>query len=112
MTLDDMIAVLEAAKRGEKIEYKVNGMWCPCDHPVFNFYSNEYRIAPKKEMTLVEELRIHERILTVCGRAADKIVELRLAVHNRDNRITELEQYGLQDYTTDELLAELKRRTT
>lgn len=55
MTIDQMIEVLNAYKRGEKIEFK-NGSfhdWTPCDPtgPTWDFYRSEYRIAkpaPKK----------------------------------------------------------------
>jgi hypothetical protein len=104
MNLDQMIEVLQAAKRGEKIEVQEpNSLcWTVIPAPGFDFKRCNYRIAPKKEMTLVEELReVASKGVSVWGdlqmRAAD--------------RIEELEQYGLQDYTTDELLAELKRRT-
>ena len=53
--IDQMIEVLNAYKRGEKIEFK-NGSfhdWTPCDPtgPTWDFYRSEYRIAkpePKK----------------------------------------------------------------
>lgn len=52
MTIDEMIEVLEAYKRGEKIEFK-NGSshdWTPCDPtgPTWDFYRSEYRIAKPK----------------------------------------------------------------
>lgn len=52
MTIDEMIAVLEAHKRGEKIEiYISEGSWNQIEKPSFNFGENTYRIAkpaPKK----------------------------------------------------------------
>lgn len=52
MTIDEMIAVLEAAKRGEKIEYSErNGSsdWVQVgDSPVWDFYSYKFRVAKKK----------------------------------------------------------------
>jgi len=57
MDLDSMIAVLEAAKRGEEIEVLNSAGWHICVNPEFSFPMDRYRIAPKKEMTLVEELR-------------------------------------------------------
>jgi hypothetical protein len=107
MNIDDMIAVLEAAKRGEKIEYRgvESGIWKLCtEQPVWNFSTNDYRIAPKPQMTLVEELRWPDRTepkIDLMRRAADRICDL-----ERINYI------HLTHYTTDELLAELKRRTT
>ena len=51
--IDQMIEVLNAYKRGEKIEYSWdNGKsWVTTDLPIWNFYLDEYRIAkpePKK----------------------------------------------------------------
>ena len=49
MTTDEMIAVLEAHKRGEKIEYQrthlSNELWLEAQIPVWDFSSNNYRIA-------------------------------------------------------------------
>ena len=106
MKIDDMIAVLEAAKRGEKIEFSntTNGFWLPHETPVWKFDTYDYRIAPKPQMTLVEELRLADRhrrhMEDLFRRAADRIEEL-----------TKINHVGLGYATTDELLAELKRRT-
>ena len=103
MTLDDMIAVLEAAKRGEKIEWMnyASKSWDTYKFAEFNFVDYEYRIAPKKEMTLVEELR------TVCPEGMTRKLRERAA-----DRIEELEKiaFTLEHRPTDELLAEIARR--
>ena len=107
MNIKEMIEVLQAARRGEKIEMSLicdfGDRWVVSAAPQWNFRDFDYRIAPKREMTLVEELRHYGGIdsIDLWGRLC----------RNAADRITELEQYGLQDYTTDELLAELKRRT-
>ena len=51
--IDEMIAVLEAFKRGEKLEYYIEAddLWVPTNLPLFNFAAKKYRIAkpaPKK----------------------------------------------------------------
>jgi hypothetical protein len=95
--IDSMIEVLQAAKRGEKIEYtSIAHGWIPAAEPSWDFSSNAYRIAPKKEMSLVERLR-------VVGGVGDEAAD----------RIEELEGFGkksLYCYATDELLAEIARR--
>jgi len=161
MNIDEMLEVLQAAKRGEEIEVRYH-----CEIPeswrdvgtidVWNFSSCDYRIAPKKEMTLVEELR-HKACYVgnpseVLCRAADRITELEAALAVADEgrdyanallsqldasrkqyhleaineqaklrnqikalgkRITELEKSEpIIAFTTDELLAELKRRVS
>ena len=97
MNIDDMIAVLEAAKRGEDIEAKnpVTAVWEPIDASRFNFF--DYRIAPKPQMTLVEELREMGGRLRL--EAADRIEELESRPYS-----------GIEHRTTDELLAEIARR--
>ena len=101
MDIDSMIAVLEAAKNGEKIETaNVCGEWTEV---TFSNFPN-YRIAPKKEMTLVEQLRSLKPFgyqSQTCCDAADRIEEL-------ERKWTEKNPSRL--LTTDELLAELKRR--
>ena len=107
MKIDEMIAVLEAAKRGEKIEWNNQGQWVLWRPEQFNFIGYTYRIAPKKEMTLVEELRdvvdfkvsSFDCVRDTCLRAADRIEEL-----DRPYPPT------IAQSTTDELLEELKRR--
>jgi len=132
MNLDEMIEVLEAAHRGEKIELEVQtGIWIIPEDPKWNFRDFNYRIAPKSgtyTMTLVEELRGafllngSHTSPTVCQRAADRIEELESDAYDADNeiltlraRVKELEGFGVKRidaYTTDELLDELKRRTS
>ncbi len=49
MTLDEMIAVLQAAKRGGAIQWRYRGelgAWQD-DAPVWNFRSCDYRVKPK-----------------------------------------------------------------
>ena len=101
MDIDSMIAVLEAAKNGEKIEckHKVSDYWEHAITPHWDFMTKDYRIAPK-QMTLIEELRAWP-VRELAQRAADRIEELEKAL-----------PVLWKDITTDELLAELKRRTT
>ena len=92
--------------------------------------------APKKEMTLVEELRSKSFVEgDLRSRAADRIAELealslveelryqeryvhglvRPTMHRAADRIEELEhrvtiEFRIEHFTTDELLAEIKRR--
>ncbi len=92
MELDQMIEVLQAAKRGEKIEVLIGGEWLRLIDPNFNFQSFSYRIAPKKEMTLVEELRLCVSPYAVVPRdifkrAADRIEELEEILHTNVERI-------------------------
>ena len=49
MTYDEMIAVIEAAKRGEEIEYREceRDKWRSALNPKFDFHLNEYRAKPK-----------------------------------------------------------------
>ena len=64
---------------------------------------DNYRIAPKQEMTLVEELRrcvCDGPLIDLVYRAADRIELLELAA----------ESMHLSRRTTDELLAEIARR--
>jgi hypothetical protein len=103
MDIDSMIEVLRAAKRGEQIEKQdACGHWSECINPKFSFPISHYRIAPKKEMTLVEELRKYydQHKAPVYKEAADRIEELEKSIYNPSV------------WHTDELLAELKRRTT
>ena len=97
MKISEMIEVLQAAERGEVVEIYVDGKWIAIDDPEFNFGDFDYRIAPKKEMTLVEELRnskndqrtYMEWQHEIMCRAADRIEELEKEVEelkriNRD----------------------------
>ena len=98
MKIENIIAVLETAKRSEKLLHELTGR-------VERLEDNLPRIAPKKEMTLVEGLRAaanlkmtnFDTVRATCLDAAD--------------RIEMLEQLpGLDKVTTDELLAEIARR--
>ncbi len=111
MTLDEMIAVLEAAKRGEKIEFRevgTNNRWESNTNPFWGFNEFEYRVAPK--MTLVEELQLADTSGRLAGcllrRAANKIEELerRLTLNIAAEALT------IQFFTNNDLLAEAKRR--
>jgi hypothetical protein len=106
--IDEMIEVLRAAKRGEDIQWLTpDDLWVPWRTQQFNFVAYQYRIAPKPQMTLVEELRSYcnnpdrPLMMALFNRAADRIEELEKAF-----------QITVKDFTTDELLAELKRRTS
>ena len=85
MKISEMIEVLQAAEMGEKIEFmnrtKAGAVWEKVYCWDFNAY--DYRIAPKKEMTLVEELREGEdpAIGSLWNRAADRIEELEKINH-------------------------------
>lgn len=54
MTIDEMIAVLEAAKRGETIQSRPNGgsRWEDTPLPSWAFASREYRIKPREPRVL------------------------------------------------------------
>jgi hypothetical protein len=107
MKISEMIFVLQAAERGEQIEYRLYGAntWKDIGG-TWDFSNFDYRIAPKKqELSLVEELRedkprsVREWI-ELKDRAADRIESLEIAN----------ESLSLERRATDELLAELKRR--
>ena len=102
MNIEEMIAVLEAAKRGEKIEVQSNidNTWhleANCD---WAFDCKKYRIAPKK-MTLVERLR--HGLKPHCLLDMD---DVKLAA----DRIEWLETKPLEHFQNVELIAELMRR--
>ena len=102
MHIDEVIAVLEAARRGEDIEMRfhceLKERWWPFDDE-WRFDTRDYRIAPK-QMTLVERLRYfkgHVGMESICAQAAD--------------RIEELEKSGsIFAFNNRELLEEVKRR--
>jgi hypothetical protein len=107
MKISEMIEVLQAAERGENIEMRhhcdTTGRWYPIDGG-WHFQSRDYRIAPKKEMTLVE--RIRNGLKAHCLLDMDD-------VKAAADRIEELERVNakpIDHYTTDELLTEIKRR--
>jgi hypothetical protein len=102
MKIEEMIEVLEASKRGEAIEMRTVGsqVWGAFSPPVWDFWHNDFRIAPKKA-TLVEELRANKHLNTqLTSRAADQIELLQ----------NKYDGYSIADHTTDELLAEIARR--
>lgn len=50
MTIDEMIAVLEAAKEGKEIEFQyINHprVWNPASQPGWDFYRLRYRVKPE-----------------------------------------------------------------
>ncbi len=102
MTLNEMIEVLQAAQRGEPIEFsfKDRNEWFENSALMFDFSSYKYRITPKKELSLVEELRNANTNTDLCNRAADLIEELESCEP----------AVWLKDITTNELLDEIKRR--
>jgi hypothetical protein len=99
--IKEMIAVLSAAERGEQIEYEVKPDLWMTTVPEWDFSAFDYRIAPKKEMTLVEELRLYydQHKAQVYKDAADRI-----------HILEEMLEHPVESVSTDELLAELKRR--
>ena len=108
MEIKDLIEVLEAAERGEQIEVLVGAyadIWGKWQGKVLHM-DMEYRIVPTKhELSLVEELRtlnpqFYSEWKDLAARAADRIEELE-----------GFSKKSLYCYTTDELLAEIKRRT-
>jgi len=57
-TLDEMIAVMQAAREGKKIEYRVidshynEEKWYECSHPGWDWTSYDYRVAPEQPETV------------------------------------------------------------
>ena len=47
MTIDEIIAVLQAYKEGKKIEASNSGEWGYCKYPLWDFANWKYRIAPE-----------------------------------------------------------------
>lgn len=48
-TLDEQIAVMQAAKEGKPIQYRVdigNGKWEDCHAPAWNWTACDYRVKP------------------------------------------------------------------
>ncbi len=102
MELKEIIEVLQAAERGESIEFAsaTGTNWkTVIGDPVWAFNQYKYRIAPKKEMTLVEELRGVMNGSELARRAADRIEFLEYAL-----------DIPLRNYILEDLLAEIKRR--
>ena len=105
MKISEMIEVLQAAESGKVVESKLKTLdqWEVADTPVWDFHYKDYRIAQKKELSLVEELRAVDPdswYATTCKHAADRIESLEIANQS----------LNLYHRTTDELLAEIKRR--
>ena len=122
MNLDDMIAVLEAAKRGEKIEVLKErfdpreapdhtDVWKPIVGPVlFNMPMDRYRIAPKKEMTLAEEARRIVACVNICEGLDTELLEAGISAMK--STVWTRMATGRLRKQRDELLAELKRRAS
>ena len=53
-TLDEMIAVMQAAREGKKIEYRVykEEKWYEHSHPEWDWTSYDYRVAPEQPETV------------------------------------------------------------
>jgi hypothetical protein len=106
MKISEMVEVLRAAERGEDIEYRTylaGAPWMPWDKGrSWCFDRCVYRIAPKKKITLVDQLRITN--IAICKDAADRIEELEEKTQAIPVKIP------LEICAADELLAEIKRR--
>ena len=76
MTHDEMIAVIQAQKDGQKIQWRLKGAanwredYEDASGPAFNFYSNEYRIKPKSRDWWIDFIRDgkNERIAKVSNK--------------------------------------------
>ena len=58
MTIDEMIEVMEAFKRGEEIEFRLRltlGSWGKETAPIWNWDEFDYRIKPKPKQTVTIE---------------------------------------------------------
>ena len=101
MEIKQIIAVLEAFERGEKIEVQTDGwIWLTWSGKQFHM-DLDYRIAPKKELSLVDALR------QASLGAKNSLLDLAA------DRLEQLEQTTVpatKCLTTDELLAEITRR--
>ena len=113
MKIEDMIAVLEAAKRGEKIECKGKmADWRGCPDPLWSFDTNEYRIAPKNivsELRAVNDLWKWKDLRELCKRAADRIEELE-KINDALSWRSIPKDVAFKQMLTTELLAEIARR--
>jgi hypothetical protein len=59
MDIDSMIAVLEAAKAGKKIQINVSGKWTDLDaNPSFGAPINSYRVKPEPREW---DIAVHKR---------------------------------------------------
>jgi hypothetical protein len=99
--------LFDALERGDVVEVSIN-----CEVPQWgrwngnSWYSHcEYRIAPKKELSLVEELRL-------CAKSGGVSEETLIKAADRICELERVNAKPIDYYTTDELLAELKRRVT
>jgi hypothetical protein len=55
MTIDEMVAVLQAYKAGKKIQVRSGANWVETKSPVWDFFSCTYRIAPEQLEIWVNE---------------------------------------------------------
>ena len=117
--IDQMIEVLEAAKRGEAIEMRKIGsaIWIDVEDPNWNWSDWTYQVKAPKKMNLVEELRGNgtNDLFGLLKRAADRIEELEEQNAALNKKVTEsvhqwIAAKPLYCYDTDELLAEIARR--
>ena len=108
MDVKQMIEVLQAHERGERVDVLLDGdakVWGEWNGKVLHM-DMTYRATPKKEMTLVDKAR---------ALANSDIVgtDSRKMLNQLANRIEELEEcMAPSTWGTDELLDELKRRTS
>jgi hypothetical protein len=105
MKIPEMIAVLEAAERGEQIEYEVKPDLWMTTVPEWDFSAFNYRIAPKKqELSLVEELR------TLNPQFYSEWKDLAARAAKRIHALEEMMEHPVESVSTEELMDELKRR--
>lgn len=69
MTIDEMIAVLQAAKVGKKIQYYENDIWCDL-HGDYPHFIEEYRVKPEPR-----EWWIHPISYPDCEYEGDRILD-------------------------------------
>jgi hypothetical protein len=61
MDIDSMIAVLQAAKAGKKIQINVSGKWTDLDaNPSFGAPINSYRVKPEPREWWIVQSKIEE----------------------------------------------------
>ena len=108
MNIDQMIEVLTAAKNGERVEVRANAdsTWIEVQPGQAWWNCYNYRIAPKKEMTLVEELRRENE----CRNLDNYTSGLIKRAADRIKILEEMMEHPVESVSTDELLDELKRR--
>ena len=72
-TTKEMIEVMQAYERGEKIENYYHGEWLLCKEPIWNWGYADYRVKPKKYVPFetADEFfaaqREHGRDIIACG---------------------------------------------